>query len=155
MLISVLLSVAFPFFPALSCLLAIKRVQARRSRPPRAVTQTPFFLTKKVTSLNYIHPLGVSSCLKQTSELPPHTNRPQTSAKPDGKNFSAFFFFLPFAKHIDRRWNEIFSALIGGGGCFHPGVTEAMRFYFDCRRIISWQTCKCLQTCSSPARALF
>ena len=73
-------------------LFVIKRVQTCSARPPRAVTQTPSSLTKKkkrVTSLNYIHPLGVSSCPKQTSEQsppPPSTNRPQTSPRPYGKN---------------------------------------------------------------------
>lgn len=139
-----------------SVCLQYKPVQACRSRPPRAVTQTPSFLTKKVTSLNYIHPLGVSFCLKQTSEPPPHTNRPQTSAKPDEKNFSGVFSSSSFAKNIDRRWNEIFQhQVMVGGREFHPGVIKAVRFYFDCCRIIFWQTCKCLQTCSSPARGLF
>lgn len=70
--------------PTILCLFVIKLAQACRARPPRAVTQTPSLLRekkkkeRKVTSLNYIHPLGVSFCPKQTSEPPP----PPTGRKP-------------------------------------------------------------------------
>lgn len=58
--------------PTILWLFVIKLVQTCRARQPRAVTHTPSLLTKKEkTSLNYIHPLGVSFCSKQTSEPPP------------------------------------------------------------------------------------
>lgn len=73
------------------CLFVIKLVQTCRARPPRAVTQTPSSLSKKkkkVTCLNYIHPLGVS--MPKTDICGPHpsTNWPQTSQKRYGKNIS-------------------------------------------------------------------
>lgn len=59
------------------CLFIIKLAETCRARPPREATQTPS--SKKCTSFNYIHLLGVTFCLEQKSEPTPPTQRPQTS----------------------------------------------------------------------------